>query len=284
MKKIRMLYGAVVLVLTALLVLGGIWIPEALLKSKAHSLSEGKTEVVDKQEVTPYSFATGGDTRISKLSELVDTYYADSEDEGSGIRESREPLDTELSALQAEEKGQEFLNSLERAWKTWGVDPLGMFDSTDAGEVMTDAAADTGMAALGQTGEPLFLTVETDQETAAWICTYDLGEQTVTLALDAVTGIVVCIRYTTFDTPIEEQYIQAEAVGSAYEGMYGDDYTFGEAVMTEKVKNTQSQKWEVSYISTGKTLQLVYQMSYLSGKKGDTFTSLVNIRLQTIEN
>jgi hypothetical protein len=94
----------------------------------------------------------------------------------------------------------------------------------------------------------------------------------------------VCIRYTTFDTPIEEQYIQAEAVGSAYEGMYGDDYTFGEAVMTEKVKNTQSQKWEVSYISTGKTLQLEYQMSYLSGKKENTFTSLVNIRLQTIEN
>ena len=122
MRKIKRLYGLLVIVLAALIVLTGIWIPETLLEKKAESLSSGKTAVVDNREVTPYTYTMSVESRIPKLAEfLLKLRNETGLEAGADIRE---PLDTELTQQQAVDRATDFLQKLNEVYENWGLNSM----------------------------------------------------------------------------------------------------------------------------------------------------------------
>lgn len=270
MKKNRVLYGLLAIVLTALIVLAGTWIPEAMLVKKAEILSSGKTAEVDNKEITPYTYTMSAWTRIPKLTEVLHNLMEmEGIEAGQGVRE---PLDTELTVEQAREKAADFLYILNDRYERWGLTPLTVI--SDREYAMDSYAVNEKSAAEAAAGkeseiemivnsiEASFIVDPENQQLSLWWLNSVDGN--LYLALDAVTGLPVQIWYidgAAAADPVES----ALAVCQAYEKVYGSDYGFAEPV--EKSTQSMGNGGNVSnYICTGKNLNLRCQYYFYSNE------------------
>lgn len=287
MKKIRGVYVLLVLVITALIVLSGTWIPEALLDRKAQQISSGEAAVVGNQEVTPYMYTMSVGTRISALAEMVTSLWSGNLEQGIDVRE---PLDTELTQQQAQEKAEQFLNSMQECMEERGLETLAIpitdayvksyayaadkstqeyvtsvqegagaatqdaaFDSTES----ADTAAYSVRDSFIQDMAAVFLVDPSDQQMSVWMCYINTYDNTITMALDAVTGIPVWVQCSIINAASEEY---AAAFADVYARLYGENCTFEAPDPTDTlgVGIPQSDKW-TAYICQGEELQLEYQ-------------------------
>ena len=291
MRKIRGLYGLLAMVLTALIVLAGTWVPEALLEKKAESLSSGKTAVVNNQEVTPYTYTMSMESRILKLTDfLLELKYETSLDAGMNVRE---PLDTELTQQQAVDRAADFLRKLNAIYQSWGLDPMfypGADYYTVAGDTETEAAvAGENTAGIGAVEEELdagtatdgaypsitdmmecyFIVDDQEQQLSLWwLRVPDSDGNMVDVALDAVTGLPVLVYYLAGYEASMIEY--ADAVSETYASIYGSEYTFASAAVAEKPDVGYAEYPEyVVFTCEGKTLSLEYQYYYSGKDLGD---------------
>lgn len=291
MRIIRGLYGLLALVLTALIVLAGTWVPEALLEKKAESLSSGKTAVVNTQEVTPYTYTMSMESRILKLTDfLLELKYETGLDAGMNIRD---PLDTELTQQQAVDRAADFLQKLNAIYQNWGLDPM-FYPAADyytvAGDTETEAAVaaentagigaveeelDAGTATDGaypsitDTMESYFIVDDQEQQLSLWwLRVPDSYGNMVDVALDAVTGLPVLVYYLAGYEASMIEY--ADAVSETYASIYGSEYTFASAAVAEKpgVGYVEYPEY-VIFTCEGKTLSLEYQYYYSGKDTGD---------------
>ena len=291
MQKIRGLYGLLAIVLAALIVLAGTWVPEALLEKKAESLSSGKTAVVDNQEVTPYTYTMSAESRIPKLTELLLKLMNETGLEAG--TDVREPLDTELTQQQAVHIATDFLQKLNEIYQNWGLDslfyPVTYYDTVAEDTEVAAAAENTAgigsveneMDAVTATDgayspivDPmgsLFLVDEQQQQLSLWwLCFPDSYGNTVYVALDAVTGLPVLVNYLAGDEASLIEY--ADAVREAYTSVCGSEYTFASASVATNpsVGYAEAPKYVV-FTCEGKTLSLEYQYYYFGEKAKDTY-------------
>ena len=278
MKKNRVLYGLLVIVLTVLIVLSGTWIPQALLERKAETLSSGKTAITDNQEVTPYTYTMSVEKKIPKLADFVRTTM----DTGLEVGlEVRDPLDTELTRQQAMEKTREYLLKLNEIYLDWGLDP--MFpqalddisfaeDESSSADVQENVAgiAETEATAVdkslmdpsGETADIMdayFVVDPAEQQLSFWwIWVLDTYGNTVYVAVDAVTGIPVLTWYRAGKEASLVEYTMA--VCEAYAEVYGTEYTFSSPTETEKIKiGYQDHSDYIAFDCEGKYISLEYQ-------------------------
>lgn len=291
MQKIRGLYGLLAIVLAALIVLAGTWVPEALLEKKAESLSTGKTAVVDNQEVTPYTYTMSVESRIPKLTELLLKLMNETGLEAG--TDVREPLDTELTQQQAVHIATDFLQKLNEIYQNWGLDslfyPVTYYDTVAEDTEVAAAAENTAgigsveneMDAVTATDgayspivDPmgsLFLVDEQQQQLSLWwLCFPDSYGNTVYVALDAVTGLPILVNYLAGDEASLIEY--ADAVREAYTSVCGSEYTFASASVATNPSVGYAEAPEyVVFICEGKTLSLEYQYYYFGEKAKDTY-------------
>ena len=291
MQKIRGLYGLLAIVLAALIVLAGTWVPEALLEKKAESLSSGKTAVVDNQEVTPYTYTMSVESRIPKLTELLLKLMNETGLEAG--TDVREPLDTELTQQQAVHIATDFLQKLNEIYQNWGLDslfyPVTYYDTVAEDTEVAAAAENTAgigsveneMDAVTATDgayspivDPmgsLFLVDEQQQQLSLWwLCFPDSYGNTVYVVLDAVTGLPVLVNYLAGDEASLIEY--ADAVREAYTSVCGSEYTFASASVATNPSVGYAEASEyVVFTCEGKTLSLEYQYYYFGEKAKDTY-------------
>lgn len=289
MRKIKRLYGLLVIVLAALIVLAGTWVPEAMLEKKAESLSSGKTAVVDNQEVTPYTYTMSVESRIPKLTEFLLKLRNETGLE-AGV-DVREPLDTELTQQQAVDRATEFLQKLNEIYQNWGLDPMfypvnyydTMAEDTEVAvatentagigavdnEMDTQAATDGAYSPIADSMGSLFLVDEQQQQLSLWwLCFPDSYGNTVYVAVDAMTGLLVLVNYLAGDEASLIEY--ADAVRETYTSVCGSEYTFASATVAtnSSVSNVEAPEYVV-FTCEGKTLSLEYQYYYFGKKLGD---------------
>lgn len=289
MRKIRGLYGLLTIVLAALIVLAGTWVPETLLEKKAESLSAGKTAVVDNQEVTPYTYTMSVESRIPKLTEFLLKLMDETGLEAGAY--IREPLDTELTQQQAVDRAADFLHKLNEVYQNWGLDPM-FYAGNDYAMVAEDtevAAAAENTAGIGAVENDmdagtvteeeyspipdpmgsLFLVDEQQQQLSLWwLCFPDTYGNTVYVAVDAVTGLPVMINYMAGDEASLIEY--ADAVRETYTSVCGSEYSFASATVATNSSVGHAEVPEyVIFTCEGKTLSLEYQYYYLGKDFGD---------------
>lgn len=284
MKKDRIVYGLLTIVLTALIVLAGTWIPEALLERKAETFSSGKAAVVDRQEITPYTYTMSVETRIPKLTDFIQKTM------DAGMEtciDVREPLDTELTRQQALEKTKQLLQTINEIYENWGLDTMfpkawditAFEEISDEGTVAPENSAGTSKEYAmaiengGETGadagipaEELsgiidaFFVVDPSQQQISlwWLWVIDSYGNTVYVAMDAVTGLPVLIQYMAGYEATLEEY--ALAVSEAYTKVYGAEYTFSDPVAVEKLTMGYTDYADfTAFDCQGKFVSLEYQ-------------------------
>lgn len=294
MKKARGLYGLLVIVLAALIVLTGTWIPEALLEKKAESLSSGRTAVVNNQEITPYTYTMSMESRILKLTEfLLKLKYETGLEPGMNIRE---PLDTELTQQQAVDRATDFLQKLNAIYQSWGLDPMfcpevdyytaiGGIEAETAVEEIGAAEEESGAGtttdgkypSIADTIESYFIVDDQEQQLSLWwLRVPDSYGNMVDLALDAVTGLPVLVYYLAGEEASLIEY--ADAVSETYASIYGSEYNFSPATVAETPSIGYTDDTEyVVFTCEGKTLGLEYQY-YYGGKEPGDKTKYTNFR------
>ena len=289
MRKIKRLYGLLVIVLAALIVLTGIWIPETLLEKKAESLSSGKTAVVDNREVTPYTYTMSVESRIPKLAEfLLKLRNETGLEAGADIRE---PLDTELTQQQAVDRATDFLQKLNEVYENWGLNsmfyPVNYYDTmagdtevavaaeNTAGigtvdhEMDAQTAADDAYSPIADSVGSLFFVDEQQQQLSLWwLCFPDSYGNTVYVAVDAVTGLLVLVQYMAGDEASMIEY--ADAVRETYTSVCKGEYSFASATVAAgpSVGYVDGSEYVV-FTCEGKRLSLECQYYYFGKKTGD---------------
>ena len=274
-RRIKLLYALLTLTMALLIALTGTFVPQLMLDAKADRLATG-TGAVENGDVSPYTYTMDTETRLPKLAALVEQMSVFGEERYSGVRD---PLDTELSAVQVQAKVTEFIEAYASRLEDMGI------ALSEAEYISSNMAADapaTGTAGTGWTADAgtvpeidedmEFLVSPDDQQLSLWFCYAHLGMCDLQIAVDAVTGMPVVITYSTRGIAPDETW--CEAVADIYTKLYGESLQFTSPNVLEEMhigKNLLSmstETWYGFYCDTKEqSLHLEFQCYYDAKKE-----------------
>ena len=226
-RRIKLLYALLTLTMALLIALTGTFVPQLMLDAKADRLATG-TGAVENGDVSPYTYTMDTETRLPKLAALVEQMSVFGEERYSGVRD---PLDTELSAVQVQAKVTEFIEAYASRLEGMGIalSEAEYISSSMAADAPATATAGTGWTADADTIPEIdedmeFLVSPDDQQLSLWFCYVHLGLCDLQIAVDAVTGMPVVITYSTRGIAPDETW--CEAVADTYTKLYGESLQF----------------------------------------------------------
>lgn len=226
-RRIKLLYALLTLTMALLIALTGTFVPQLMLDAKADRLATG-TGAVENGDVSPYTYTMDTETRLPKLAALVEQMSVFGEERYSGVRD---PLDTELSAVQVQAKVTEFIEAYASRLEGMGIalSEAEYISSNMAADAPATATAGTGWTADAGTVPEIdedmeFLVSPDDQQLSLWFCYAHLGLCDLQIAVDAVTGMPVVITYSTRGIAPDETW--CEAVADTYTKLYGESLQF----------------------------------------------------------
>lgn len=250
-RRIKLLYALLTLTMALLIALTGTFVPQLMLDAKADRLATG-TGAVENGDVSPYTYTMDTETRLPKLAALVEQMSVFGEERYSGVRD---PLDTELSAVQVQAKVTKFIEAYASRLEDMGIalSEAEYISSSMAADAPATGTAGTGWTADAGTVPEIdedmeFLVLPDDQQLSLWFCYAHLGLCDLQIAVDAVTGMPVVITYTTRGIAPDETW--CEAVADTYTKLYGESLQFTSPNVLEEMhigKNLLSMSTETWY-------------------------------------
>lgn len=250
-RRIKLLYALLTLTMALLIALTGTFVPQLMLDAKADRLATG-TGAVENGDVSPYTYTMDTETRLPKLAALVEQMSVFGEERYSGVRD---PLDTELSAVQVQAKVTKFIEAYASRLEDMGIalSEAEYISSSMAADAPATGTAGTGWTADAGTVPEIdedmeFLVLPDDQQLSLWFCYAHLGLCDLQIAVDAVTGMPVVITYSTRGIAPDETW--CEAVADTYTKLYGESLQFTSPNVLEEMhigKNLLSMSTETWY-------------------------------------
>ena len=229
MKKrlIKVLYAWLTLIMALLIALTGTFVPEFMLDAKADRLAT-QTGKVENGDVSPYTYTMDTEKRLPKLVAFAEQMSMFEKERYLGIRD---PLDTELSAIQVQAKVIKFIEVYASRLEDMGIDlsEAEYISSNMATDAPSAGTADMGWTADADTVPVIdedmeFLVSPDDQQLSLWFCYAHLGLCDLQIAVDALTGMPVFITYSTWGISPDETW--CEAVADTYTKLYGKSMQF----------------------------------------------------------
>lgn len=274
-RRIKLLYALLTLTMALLIALTGTFVPQLMLDAKADRLATG-TGAVENGDVSPYTYTMDTETRLPKLAALVEQMSVFGEERYSGVRD---PLDTELSAVQVQAKVTMFIEAYASRLEDMGIalSEAEYISSSMAADAPATGTAGTGWTADAGTVPEIdedmeFLVSPDDQQLSLWFCYAHLGLCDLQIAVDAVTGMPVVITYSTRGIAPDETW--CEAVADTYTKLYGESLQFTSPNVLEEMHIGQNllsmsmEYWYGFYCDTKEqSLHLEFQCYYDAKKE-----------------
>lgn len=262
----RNVFGAIVAVLlTALIVASGMLIPRITLEAQREELLS-RSGAVEAKSLTPYGNSSKSLTQhISALAQLVDSTFLVDGFDSLAVNE-RAPLDTELSAHDAELAAEQFFQYMAASVAKYG---LTLFESNGSSSFSIDSEAETYASDYEQESPALspyvvnamLLTSADDSALSLW---FVASPDSRVVLLDALSGIPI---YAVLE---DEEFAKTQLAltdssadvfwqiaADTYNALYSEQMTFPEgsqdfvsadkdSIVTWSAKGSEDLKLNVS--------------------------------------